>query len=117
LLSSEHNLETFEVGEGSSGTELVQFFLYLGGDPLLLELESCGSLDESTASGTSKDWHSNFSECKLSKGEDDSWEFTHSIDQHSLSVKDINNDDQSAVVFTIIDETNSTWLNEFCKTL
>lgn len=117
LLSKNHDLKSIEVGSLFSLVEFLHLLANWGGSPLLVELESFGSLGESAGSATSEDWESQSGESKSLQWVDGSWEFAVSIDEDSSEVNEVNDNDHFAVILSIIDEAYSTWFNEISKTL
>lgn len=117
LLSKDHDLESIEVSGFFSLVESFHLLIGLGGGPFLVELEGLGSFDEGSSPSASENWQSESGEGKSLQWEDHSWELAHTVDEDSGEVNEINNNDKFAVIFSVIDEANSTWFNEISKTL
>jgi len=86
--------------------------------PFSIKIESLGSLDDGSSSGTSQKWESELGASKSRQWIDNSWEGTiWAVDKDSGVVNEVSNNDELSVIFTVIDKTNSSWLNEISKTL
>ena len=116
-LSSEHNSESVEVsGVGSkcvSGESLSSWSL----GPVGFEVFIVSSLDDGGSSGTLGDSEGDSSEGQSLKWIKNSWEFTNTVNEDSVTVSHIGDNNDLTVVWSIIDVTNSTWLNNVSKTL
>lgn len=79
LLSTDHDLESIQVGGKFSLFVLVHLLEGSSGLPFAFEIESLGSLGESASSGTSKEWHSKSSKSESLEWIDNSWEVLQTI--------------------------------------
>ena len=112
VLSGDHNSESIKIGGIGSESESGHLLGSGLGSPFLIEFEGGGGLGKVTGSDTSQNsWNLQLGKLESSDWVNDSWERTTSIDLNSVNVNHINNDDHFAVVFTIIDVTNSTCFN------
>lgn len=117
MLSEDHDLESIEVGGFFSLVESFHLLLSFASSPLGVKIESFSGFSKSAGSAASEDWESKSGEGKSLQWEDGSWEFAISINKDSSEVNEVDNNDQFAVILSIIDEANSTWFNEISKTL
>lgn len=117
LLSKDHDSEPVQIGGIGSCSSSFEFLGSLSIIEFGGQVESFGGFGQCSGSATSKDWDSQFSKLKSAQWVDDSWEAFKSINQYSGIVNHINNNNNLAVVSTVINETNSTCFNEISKTL
>ena len=119
LLSENHNLELLEISEGSSGLRPGNLYgrwgLLEAGNNVLLGSQ----LLESTGAASSK----NFLDSELGESKSLKWvdKSGHAaiwgVNQHSIDVEHIDDDDHLSVVLSKVHKANSTWFNEISKTL
>jgi hypothetical protein len=74
LLSTDHNLESIQIGGLCSLGILGHLLVGSGGLPFVYEIETLGKLGKSAGSSTSKHWHSKSSKSKSLEWIDNSWE-------------------------------------------
>ena len=118
LSSGNHDLEALEIGELSASSVLSHLDIGGVGSPLVSETFSLGSFSESAGSGSSFDVKFNASQIESLERVNNSWELlVGMIDENTNGIEDIDDHDHFAVVFAVIDVTNSTWFNEIFKTL
>jgi len=79
LLSTDHDLESIQIGGKFSLFVLVHLLEGSSKLPLGFEIESLGSLGKSASSGTSKEWHSKSSKSESLEWINNSWEVLHTI--------------------------------------
>ena len=116
LLSEYHNLESIKIGGFFSLVESNHLLTGFSGGPLGIEIVSLGSLKKCAGSASSEDWHSKSGKSKSLQWVDGSWE-VRSVNKHANEVDEVHNDDHFAVIFSVIDEANSSWFNKISKTL
>lgn len=86
--------------------------------PFGLKIEFLGGLGNGSGSGTSQNWKGELGAGKSGQWIDDSWEFTiWAINEDSSVINEVNDDNKLTVIFTVVDETNSSWLDEISETL
>ena len=86
--------------------------------PFGIKIEFLGGLGNGSRSGSSQNRECELGGRKSGQWIDNSWESTiWAVDEDSGVVNEIDNNDKLSVIFTVIDKTNSSWLDEISKTL
>jgi hypothetical protein len=117
LLSADHDLESVQVSGLASKCESIHFLESRSGLPLLFKVESLGSLSDSASSSSSEKWNSQLSQSQSSEWINASWEALKSFNENSVGVGNVDDDNALAIVFTVINVTNSTCFNEVSNAL
>ena len=86
--------------------------------PFVIKIEFLGGLGDGSSSGSSQNWEAKLGASESSQWIDNSWERAiWAIDKDSSVVNEVNYNDELTVIFSVIDKTNSSWLDEISKTL
>ena len=106
-----HDLESLEVGESGAGLSLGELLGGWGSLPFGVEAELFDGLEESAGSGSTLDGDNELGKSKSLDWVEDSWE-VNSVNEGSVLISEVDDDDDLAVVFSEVDESNSSCFNE-----
>ena len=116
LLPVDHNLETLEVVKAGAGSSLGELLGERGGSPLLTDLGGLGSLDKGAGAGTAGDVDLHPGHGKSLQGKDHPGEAL-GLNENAGLISDVSDNDLLAVVLSVVNESNSAWLNEILVSL
>ena len=116
LLPVDHDLEALDVGKVGASSPLGELLGEGSGSPLALKLGSFGGLHEGAGAGAASDRELHPGKGQSLHWQNHSWEVL-ALDEGTGLVRNVDDGDLLAVVLTVVNETNSAWLNEVLVTL
>lgn len=111
VLFVDHDLEALQVGQVGTGVPGGQLLSEGSGGPLLVQIGGLNSLSEGAGAGATLDANLHSGEREPLEGHNAPGEAS-AIDEHAAAVSNVNNGDLLAVVFSVVNESNSSWFDK-----
>lgn len=110
-LSVAHDLEALKIGEVGTGLSNGELLCDGGLGPLLRELEFLGGGQHGASACSTLEWKDELGQGESPGWVEDSWE-VFSVNEDTVLISDIDNDNKLAIIFAVVNERDSTGLHE-----